>query len=160
MKPGPRPKPTNLRVLEGNPGRRPLPKNEPKPTAVTRTPPAPRDLGEVGKREWRRLAKELVALGLLTTVDLTAFRLYVDAFEVYVDARANIKQYGSIIPSPKGFLMTSPYVHLANKSMAQMVKLMQEFGMTPSARTGVEVQAGTASEQDRVKEFLFGNGNG
>ena len=158
MRPGPPPTPTNLRLLRGNPGRRPINKNEPRPKPKTKAPPVPKGLGSDGKREWKRLAKELVSLGLLTNVDITAFRIYCDAYETYKDARRNIKLYGSILPSPNGFLMTSPYVHLANKSMSQMVKLMQEFGMTPSARTRVEVE-GKSSDEDEVKEFLFGTGN-
>jgi len=115
-------------------------------------------LGPDGQREWKRLAKELMGLGLLTTVDLTAFRAYCDVYETYMDATQNIRQYGRIIKTPKGFLMTSPYVHLANKALAQMLQLMQEFGMTPAARSRVEV-GGKPTDQQEVEEFLFGNSN-
>ena len=67
----------------------------------------------------------------------------------------NIRKFGSIIKTPKGFLMTSPWVHLANKALAQMRWLMQEFGMTPAAKARVEV-GGNPSDQDEVEEFLFG----
>ena len=32
--PGPKPKPTRLKVLQGNPGHQKLPKNEPKPRPI------------------------------------------------------------------------------------------------------------------------------
>ena len=158
MKPGPAPAPTKLRMLRGNPSRRPLNKSEPRPKAKARTPSAPSDLGPDGQREWRRLAKELMGLGLLTTVDLTAFRAYCDVYETYTDAMRNIRQFGCIIKTPKGFLMTSPYVHLANKALAQMLQLMQEFGMTPAARSRVEV-GGKPTDQEELEEYLFGHRN-
>jgi len=46
---GRRPKPTNLKVLHGNPGKRPLNANEPKPAAEM--PSAPDHLGEVAQTE-------------------------------------------------------------------------------------------------------------
>ncbi|MCH8310997.1 MAG: P27 family phage terminase small subunit [Chloroflexi bacterium] len=47
-------------------------------------------------------------MGLLTTLDMTALRLYCDSFETYTDAMRNIRECGTIIKTPKGFLMTSP----------------------------------------------------
>ena len=54
--------------------------------------------------------------------------------------------------------MTSPFVHLANKALDQMIRLMQEFGMTPAARSRVEV-GGIPTDQEAVEEYLFGNRN-
>ena len=59
---GRKPKPTEMKRAQGNPGRRPLNNNEPKPTGI---PQCPSHLNEVAKREWRRIAPELIALGLL-----------------------------------------------------------------------------------------------
>ena len=158
MKPGPAPAPTKLRMLRGNPSRRPLNKSEPRPKAKARTPSAPSHLGPDGRREWRRLAKELTALGLLTTLDMTAFRLYCDVYETYMDATATIRKFNRIIKTPNGFLVTSPYVHLANKALAQMNQLMQEFGMTPAARSRVEVGE-KPTDQEELEEYLFGHRN-
>ena len=65
------PKPTAIKELEGNPGKRPLNKNEPKPKA--KAPKCPPWLESDAKKEWRRLSKELEAMGLLTQVDMAAF---------------------------------------------------------------------------------------
>jgi phage terminase small subunit len=51
------PKPTALKVLEGNPGKRPLNQNEPKPEK--KAPNCPSWLLPDAKKEWRRLSKEL-----------------------------------------------------------------------------------------------------
>ena len=47
---GRKPKPTSLKVLEGNPGKRQLNPNEPKPDASV--PKCPAWLSKEAKREW------------------------------------------------------------------------------------------------------------
>ena len=46
-----RPKPTNLKLIEGNPGKRPLPGNEPKPKP--KAPSMPSDLDYQAKKTWK-----------------------------------------------------------------------------------------------------------
>jgi len=51
---GPKPKPTAIKILEGNPGKRPLNLNEPKPLQIA--PECPDWLLAEAKKEWNRLA--------------------------------------------------------------------------------------------------------
>lgn len=62
-----RPKPTALKVIEGNRGKRPLPKNEPKP--APKAPPCPKDIDAGAKRAWRRILPILEGVGLVTVAD-------------------------------------------------------------------------------------------
>ena len=62
--PGPPPTPTNLKLLRGNPGKRKLNANEPDPAPAI--PPCPSHLDKVAKKEWRRISKELLALGIIS----------------------------------------------------------------------------------------------
>lgn len=71
---GRRPKPTRLKVLTGNPGKRPLNQTEPRPEITV--PDCPIELGEVARREWNRLVGELAALKLLTNFDRAALAAY------------------------------------------------------------------------------------
>jgi len=71
-KPGPRPAPTVKKKLRGNPGRRPLLKDEPQPDKPAKLPSAPKHLCPVARKEWRRIGKELHSMGLVTKVDLVA----------------------------------------------------------------------------------------
>ena len=72
---GRKPKPTAVKQLEGNPGKRQLNANEPKPAA--RAPSCPKWLEDDAKKEWRRLAKQMEQLGILTEVDMAAFAGYI-----------------------------------------------------------------------------------
>ena len=67
---GRKPKPTALKQQEGNPGKRPL--NEREPTPPKGTIRCPNWLEAEAKKEWKRLAPSLEAMGVLTTADITA----------------------------------------------------------------------------------------
>ena len=139
VKPGPRPTPTKKRKLTGNPGRRPLPQNEPMPNQTTRLPTAPAHLTDTGKKEWRRVGKLLHNLGLLTEIDLTALAGYCSTYAQWVGAQEQIKKHGVLIKAQSGFPMQSPYLTISNKAMSEMRKWLVEFGMTPSSRTRIQV---------------------
>ena len=134
---GQRPKPTRLKMLDGNPGKQRLPVNEPKPTV--RLPPAPSHLAPAAKAEWRRTGKLLLALGLVTDIDRAAFAVYCQAYARWVEAEDNLRQFGMIVKAPSGYPIPSPFLSIANQSMAQIQRMLGEFGMTPASRTRIQV---------------------
>lgn len=133
---GRKPKPTNLRAIDGNAGKRPLPKNEPKPKLACPDPPG--DLNEIAKIQWREWAELLHRTRILTEADLMALKLACEAYGRWFEATEHIKANGMLIPTPNGFVAQSPMVQIANKAHEQIVKLLVEFGMTPSSRTRVQ----------------------
>jgi len=133
---GRKPKPTSIRLLEGNPGRRPL--NDREPNAPDGIPDCPDYLDDVAKAEWFRTASVLSEMGLLSRADRTALAAYCVAYARWVEAEAQVKRYGTIVKSPeKGFPMKSPYLTVADQAMETMRKLMVEFGLTPSSRSRI-----------------------
>ena len=57
-----------------------------------------------------------------------------------MNAERNLKKYGEVILSPdKKFPVQSPYLAIANKAIEQMLKILIEFGMTPSSRSRVQM---------------------
>ena len=89
--PGRKPKPPNLRVIEGNRSHRPIP-STPKHAPVA--PPCPPWISEVAKTEWKRIAPELEKLGLLVTVDKAALAGYCENYAVLVQCGKYIKNKG------------------------------------------------------------------
>jgi P27 family predicted phage terminase small subunit len=150
--PGRKPKPTHLKLLQGNPGKRALNTNEPKPALELPSPPE--HLSEIGRKEWSRLAEQLRRLGLLTAVDWTAFAAYCTVFSRWVDAEEALKKTGSVVKSPSGYPMISPFYTIANQSLQQLRAYLTEFGMTPSSRSRITL--GGSQDYDPMEEFLFG----
>jgi phage terminase small subunit len=90
---GRRPKPTPLKVLTGNPGKRPLNKNEPRPDVLI--PECPPELGPVARREWDRVVGDLAALRLLTNLDRAALAAYCGAYALWAEATEAIHGLGT-----------------------------------------------------------------
>jgi P27 family predicted phage terminase small subunit len=136
---GRRPKPTRLKFLTGNPGKRPFNEDEPRPEAVA--PECPPELGPVARQEWNRLVNELMALGLLTNLDRAALAAYCGAYSLWAEATEAIQKYGAMIKSPTGFPIQSPYLAIANRQAEIMMRIASEFGFTPASRSRISTQA-------------------
>jgi P27 family predicted phage terminase small subunit len=151
---GRKPVPTALKVLRGNPGRRPLNTREPAPPrAVDLTPPP--ELTGAAELEWRRLAPKLQRLGLLTEIDDRALVAYCVTWSHWIDAEAQIRKHGMVIKTKKGAPMVSPYVAIASRLMQQLKAWLEQFGMTPSARSRVKTDPGD-KPADQFAEFDAG----
>jgi P27 family predicted phage terminase small subunit len=132
---GRRPKPTRLKVLMGNPGKRPLNESEPEPEPTI--PECPPELGAVAKREWDRLVGELGKLRILTNLDRAALAAYCGAYALWAEATEQIEKYGSMVKSPSGYPQQSPYLAIANRQTEIMMRIASEFGFTPASRSRI-----------------------
>ena len=82
---GRKPKPTTLKILEGNPGKRSL--NEHEPQVQAEIPECPEFLDDEARAEWFRMAKVLQDMGLLTQADRAALAAYCVAYSCWVNER-------------------------------------------------------------------------
>ena len=135
-KPGPRREPTIIKMIKGNPGKRPINYNEPqpKPLKVLR---APQGMSSDARREWRRLAPQLHALGLLTELDRNALEGYCTLFARWKRCEQKALEEGEIIRYGKKVRGPSPYVSLAHKTYLLLLRTAAEFGFTPSSRSSI-----------------------
>ncbi len=132
---GRHPKPTRLKQLTGNPGKRPLNQNEPKPEPSV--PDCPKELGLLAQQEWNRLVAELGPLRLLTALDRGALASYCGAYALWAEAIEKIGEYGAMIKAPSGFPVQSPYLAIANRQTEIMMRIASEFGFTPASRSRI-----------------------
>ena len=132
---GAKPKPAEIKLLEGNPGNRPIDPNRPQPARGL--PPCPTHLKGEARREWRRLGSRLERVGLVTEVDTAAFSAYCTAWARHVEAEKMLATEGAIVKAPSGYPIPNPWLAVTNKAMDQMKAFLVEFGMTPSSRNRV-----------------------
>lgn len=140
--PGPRPTPTHLKLIRGNPGKRALNRNEPQPPI----PPEPPDfLMPTAKDEWHRIAGTLHALGLLTAVDTMPFAAYclsVARWEQAEHALAAMAERDPttaalMIKTGVGSVVMNPLLRVSMSAANDMVRYAAEFGLSPAARSRV-----------------------
>src|ERR1700712_4379922 len=134
---GRRPKPTRIKFLTGNPGKRALNRNEPRPEATL--PDCPPELGPSAQREWTRLVGELSKLSLITNLDRAALASYCGAYALRAEATEAIHKFGTMVKSPSGYPMQSPYIAIANRQAEIMMRIASEFGFTPASRSRISV---------------------
>jgi P27 family predicted phage terminase small subunit len=124
-----------------------------KPLAVL--PPPPGFLDDVALYEWDRVGTQLVALELLSEIDLAAFTLYCTNVSRVVACEKVVREKGMTIVTPAGFEQARPEVSIARQCGVEVRKFMVEFGMTPGARTKVRspVKPTKAAEKDPWSEI-------
>lgn len=110
---------------------------------------APAELNEVAAREWDRLVAELEPRRVLTDLDRNALAAYCAAYALWSDATDSLRRFGPMLKSPSGYPVQSPYVAIASRQTAIMMRIAGELGLTPTSRGKL---SGAASDVD-----LFGD---
>jgi P27 family predicted phage terminase small subunit len=123
------------------------------PATAERTPTAPKWLGEGAKRQWRRIAPGLHAVGLLTEVDVTALGLMCEALAQYFEARALVDMEGMMAMSDKGNRYQHPALAVMKSTRQEVLKWAAQFGMTPSARSRITLD--TDAAEPSLADMLF-----
>lgn len=100
-------------------------------------PECPDPLGTVARQEWDRLAGELGKLNLLTNLDRAALAAYCGAYALWAESTEAIQKYGTMVKSPSGYPIQSPYVSIANRQAEIMMRIASEFGFTPASRSRI-----------------------
>jgi phage terminase small subunit len=134
---GRKPKPTAVKRATGNPGRRPLPEAEPEfaePAAEDLTPPA--WLSEYEREEWGRIVPELVRVGLVRSVHLSALGIICGLYANYRTLRDRNDFTG------------------ARMAAAEYRKSLNEFGLTPASAGRVQGTGADDSNEDPTAKFF------
>jgi P27 family predicted phage terminase small subunit len=133
---GRKPIPTHLKILHGNPGKRPL--NEAEPTPPADRPERPPHLAGEAAAEWDRVCELLDKMGLLSSADRAVIAAFCEAWGRWVEAEAMVRKIGAVIVTKEKTLYQNPYLAVANKAIEQFTKLAAELGLTPSSRSRVK----------------------
>lgn len=142
------PKPTALKLLTGNPGKRPLNDREPKPKVGAAVPeyllklPGP-------LAQWRRWAPRLEALGVLTEVDAPAFARLCRLWDM---------DEGGATWTPDDDVEPRIALKLRfdHQLMQEIRQLEGRFGMTPSDRVRIKVEP--KKPESKLARYTRGRG--
>ena len=134
---GPAPKPTVLRVIEGNPGKQAINKREPQPRPVA--PTCPQWMATEAKAEWKRIAPELERIGLLTMVDKAVLAGYCQSWAEWRSSVEYLRSSGATITTPSGYIQQRPEVAMGQKARKDMLVFGAQLGLSPSSRGRMSV---------------------
>lgn len=122
-------------------------------------PEPPAWLPDDCRQYWATISAWLDEAGVLSPLDQVALALLVIDISEFIAARNIVDAAAAaedgckfVTKTDKGNIIQHPAVGVANKAHAKIVKLLQEFGMTPAARAGLKL-AGKPKADDPLKEF-------
>jgi len=150
-KTGRKAKPTALKLVQGNPGNRPINKKEPEPLRIY-NPEPPESFNELQSAKWVELARKLGDCRVLTELDLDALEIYCREWVNMHEAINDINERGKLMVTRGGGVMWNPNWSQYKHSQSVCRSIMSEFGMTPSTRTSV-VAVGDPEGKNEWSEF-------
>lgn len=148
---GPKPLPDNVHALRGNPSKKPLAALKNGTRVPVEVPKPPREIKGPAKKIWERTSERLVKLGVISEVDESALVRYCHAYAGYLwviseiekvnkeGAAAGRPHKGMITKTPSGYEQQSVLFQIRSKYHDELKSLEAVFGMTPSARSSVDV---------------------
>ncbi len=144
---GRRPKPTALKVLRGNPGKRKLNEAEPKPPQGVANPPE--NLSASALTVWAQIGPVATAMGTLSTADVYAFGTLCELIATQRMAAAEKDREGfsafliTTVPDPDGEthikITEHPAIKLERNTAAALRPYYEKFGLEPVGRARISV---------------------
>jgi phage terminase small subunit len=167
---GPPPKPTRVRILEGNLARRPLPGNEPQYSPGI--PERPTGMSAGARKIWDMLVREMAASGVLRTVDGLALTQLCEDEAMLDTLRKGMaemtREISKKAKAKKMELPGGPLIQLSRtiegrrtlstirEISTQIIVQRREFGLTPASNGRVQTTGGFDSGFDPIERALAG----
>jgi P27 family predicted phage terminase small subunit len=149
---GPRPKPTQLRVLHGDRKDR---INTSAPVAAEGVPECPEDVSEAVREVWEYTLGQLIGMGIASPADRDALLCYCEAVVTHRQASAILARSNILIRrADSDTLMRNPALVVQRDAASQIAKFAQHFGLSPSARSEIHKPKGNAGAG--AERFLTG----
>lgn len=147
---GPQAKPTRLKILAGNPGKRALNMDEPTPLPGEVFQPADIAADPVALEEWARIVPMLRECGIIGRQD---YLILADICRVHsrrVMAQAKVVELGPMV-NGRFEPQMNPFIRLAQECERDLRLLYRSVGLDPAGRSALKVS--TPKEQSKFSKF-------
>ena len=164
-------KPRQLKVIHGTFRKDRNPGSEPEAKRLDAAPPPPPCLNKWGKAMWKDLTAQLIAMKVVTAVDLIAleacctqyglYRELQDAIyhideEVELDGKRTIRRRKRSLAeymAGRNSQTMPEYVQMKG-AFALLRQYLSEFGLTPAARNRIDVMTPNDDTEDPMERLL------
>lgn len=141
---GPAAKPRALRLLHGDRQDR-INDYEPIPSAEPIEPPD--GISDEVRAVWDFTVRHLQIMGTAAASDRDLLRAYCEAVVAHTKASDVLAKSTILIKGIHGNFVRNPALQIQRDAARTMLRFAQEFGLTPSARTQIEV-GGAGRDED------------
>lgn len=146
---GRKPIPNALKRLAGDgihdSGKRVIPEE---PQATPGAPDTPEELTGDALLAWHSFNADMDGMGVITHADRAALILLCLAWAEMQSAQTHIEANGPVVKLPNNYPGPNPYVKVRNDARALVLKMLTEFGLTPSSRTRIAIAPPEDTDDD------------
>lgn len=135
--PGRKRTPTVLKLLRGNPGKRPINHDEP---VIEGDLPAPPDWMTPLQQDIWTKAQADAPKNLLKSLDYSVFTAWVVACAAHQEATIKVAETGLVVKGKTGAPQKNPFLAIADRQALIMIRTAAEMGFTPVSRSKVKVK--------------------
>ncbi|MCB8889942.1 phage terminase small subunit P27 family [Vreelandella malpeensis] len=149
---GRKPKPSHLKAVQGNAGKRAVNHDEPQGEELDDVPLPPEWLSPIGIEMWERVAPWLIGSKILTGSDLHNLEAFCAAYSRWRLAEQDIAKNGIVVPGLNSDVK-NPACTEANAALKQMALYGSALGLDPSSRSRLAVP-GAKDASNPFKDLL------
>jgi P27 family predicted phage terminase small subunit len=148
---GRKPTPTVLRVLRGNPSKRPMNTNEPKPDPLSDE--YPDELQDTEARdEWTRTIVPAIEIGQITAADRVFAIAHCELWATWRSQLAEAAKHPHVVAvGHNKHPMPNPARTMSNKTLQLLAKVDAELGLTPVSRSRVNIGGKAGPDAERAE---------
>lgn len=167
---GPAPQPSILKYIRGNPSKETLNSDEPTPDLVPETLSPPAWLDGMALAKWKECVPVLSRMRVLTEADTEPLARYCTLWEQWKVNYDRVKQIGGEITHLEAdptrndgklrikYSQVAPWASQMTKLAVLLLRIEQEFGLTPSSRSQVTLHG--KRDDDPLATFVKKRGTG
>ena len=107
------------------------------------------------RSKWDEVVPKLIGMGVMTNADIDTIARYCTMHEQFVKYLDQVRRGLDVlvIRDDKGkvkYMQSTPAATMMTKLAASMLRIEQEFGLTPSSRTGIIAKETQATDLDSI----------
>lgn len=137
MPPGPRPLPKNITMLRGGRNPRTAAPVDQQPDPPIKIPLPPDGLSVEETDVFVTMARKLAGMRVMSEVDVDALVIYARNKIIANRAHEKVNASSEVIKAPSGYPMQNPWVSIRDAAHDRCMKILDQFGCTPSGRTRI-----------------------
>lgn len=141
---GPAPKPTSLRLLQGDRKDR---INDREPVARDILPDLPDGVAADVAEVWEYTLGELIVMKTVAAADRDSLICYCEAVVAHRKASAILARSPVLVKGIHGNMVRNPALQIQRDAAQTIRAFAQEFGLTPSGRTRIQTEGRNGGEQ-------------
>jgi P27 family predicted phage terminase small subunit len=103
-------------------------------------PKMPGELDLIAKNHWVYIGSRLKKAGLISSVDLSVFRVYCETYAWYVKAQREVQENGEFQKTPSGYFQLSPWAVARERHASRLHKLESKLNLTPHSRQSLRIE--------------------